>query len=302
MTKINEWTSSQENTEASSLNNIEESIHGHFSHCLLEDLCLSFSIELSPRKESKNFYAIEPNNDLLHKFLSYNDFLNRSFDDILSTVMCSLVTKGVSYTEIVFYKDTDFNLIGIEFKPLNVYKARKKLNCTYFYARKHKKPLYGVLNNNLIFLDLKKIGYRRNFFLKIFSKLSKLEKKKYSFLRIPHGLPLILEKNFKRWLDFEFLKTNKKSFWDGRKPYNYFLNEPYSLYREANYKMIRYKFLDYILQEFNSSLERFSSKFSFNGRIVTTAIRINYQKHLKAFQDGEMNIEQLNTILTKNQD
>jgi hypothetical protein len=102
---------------------------------------------------------------------------------------------------------------------------------------------------------------------------------------------------FEQLADFKLLYLNRKTYWLGRNYKNQFMSESYLLYRIAHFKMLRLKFLDYILKQYNAALDRFKEEYIISGEIITTSTRIDYDKYLTDLKDGKLNTTQVSDVI-----
>lgn len=300
MIKNNDYTSSQQSIAAKHAHNIDSIKTSVHSSVFVKNFCLPFSTSFSSISKHEDFYTIKPSNDPLQEYLMFNSYFRYDFERTLASNMFSLMVKGKAHSEIVFYRDKSSNLKGIEFVPLNPYKTRKRSNYTDFYSKKQRLFDYRILNKNLVVMDLKETGFKRTFFKKVLINMAKLERIEYNSTRKVISPSSGLKKEL-HWFDFEILRINQKTFWNPKLQVNYFINDSYRLYREANYKTIRLNLLDYILNQYNSSIDKFKKEYHFSGNIRTSVERIDYKKHLQDFTDGLITTKQLTDMIIMNQ-
>lgn len=276
---------------------------GMYTHILLEDFGRSFSLELAPFEEHDNFYGVTPTEDSLKKLLQFNDysFFRYSFDTLLNTIMHYLIINGKTYLEIVKWTDSSGKLQGIELVPLC---ARRGIRFgeTYFFSVKTPdgRSRFRLNKQAVVAFSLKDIGFKRRFFLRLISKLSRIDLSGYTDLTLDQNLKGIYSfTEHQKQMDYLLLKYTRKVFWYGRSHSNQHLSESYLLYREAYYAMLQYKFLDYILQRINNGFEPLRQEFGFEGKIVTCLPRIDYKKYLEEYCAGRINASQLGDIILK---
>jgi len=276
---------------------------GMYTHMLLEDFGRSFSIELAPFEEHDNFYGITPTEDLLKDLLQFNDysFFRYSFDTLLNTIMHYLIINGKTYLEIVKWTDSSGKLQGIELVPLCAQRGiRFGKTCFFSVKTPDGRSRFRVNKQAVVTFSLRDMGFKRRFFLRLISRLSRIDLLGNTDLTLDQNLEGIYSfTEHQKHMDYLLLKYTKKVFWHGRKHSNQHLSESYLLYRQAYYAMLQYKFLDYILQRINSGFEPLRQEFGFEGKITTCLPRIDYKKHLQEFHDGKINTSQLGDIIFK---
>lgn len=159
---------------------------------------------------------------------------------------------------------------------------------------------FRVNKQAVVTFSLRDMGFKRRFFLRLISRLSRIDLLGNTDLTLDQNLEGIYSfTEHQKHMDYLLLKYTKKVFWHGRKHSNQHLSESYLLYRQAYYAMLQYKFLDYILKRINSGFEPLRQEFGFEGKITTCLPRIDYKKHLQEFHDGKINTSQLGDIIFK---
>lgn len=276
---------------------------GMYTRMLLEDFARSFSVELAPFEEHDIFYGVTPPEDLLKKLLLFNDysFFRYSFDALLNTIMHYLIINGKIYLEIVKWTDSSGKLQGIELAPLC---ARRSIRFwkTYFFSVKtpEGRSRFRLNKQAVMTFRLKDIGFKRRSFLRLVRKLSRIDLLGCTDMTLDQNLKGIYSfTEHKKQMDYLLLKYTRKVFWHGRNHSNQHLSESYLLYREAYYAMLKYKFLDYILQIINNGFEPLRQEFGFEGKIITTLPKIDYKKYLEEYHAGRINASQLSDIIFK---
>ena len=276
---------------------------GLHAHMFLQDFCSSFSIGLAPFNSYKDFYGVVPSDDLLKKYLLFEDyaFFSYSFENILNTIMHYLVLNGRVYLEIVKWTNTSENLHGIQFIPICV-KKKFPLRKSYYFSYKSPegKVKFSVSKRAIVSFDLKDMGFNRRFFLRMINNLSRIDLFSVSNLTLDKSLEGIY--NFtehQKRIDFLLLKYTRKIFWLGRDYSNQHLSESYLLYRQLYYTILQQYFLDYILKQLNEGLEPLRQEFGFKGKITTLIPKIDYKKHFEEYYSGKINASQLGDIIFK---
>ena len=300
MKRKNENYISSQQSPRSSLKHDYKYKESMYSHMFLEDFCISFSFEFSSINKDNDFYDVRPANDNLKKYLLFENysFFRYDFEKILDSSMYSLILGGKSYIEIVTWKDSEGCIKGISFIPLGATNAKEHKEEVLFTSILYngEKTKYKIKKKNVIALDLKEIGFQRNYFRRLINKMAAIELPSASMLENGQKIGFDFREYNKR-NELKLLQFNKKTHWLGRNYSNQHLSESYLLYRTAHYKMLRLTILDYFLKKFNDALKRFQGECSFEGKIVATFQRINYEEHLEALRKGEINTSQFRDII-----
>lgn len=269
----------------------------------MEDFCRRFSISLYPYEKHDDFYDIDPSCALLKKYLLFNDysFFRYTFDQKLSSIIHHLILNGKAYLEIVKWTDKTGQLQGIEFVPIGVKHSIKIGGKFYFFSKSQGQRLkFKIDEQSVVVFRLKDLGFRRKYFLHLLNKMSLLDITATTALTTDESLNGIYDfTEHQRQVDFCLLKYTRKIYWLGRSYSNQHLSESYLLYRMAHYKMLRFKFLDYILRQINNGLEDLQKEFKFDGKIVTPLERTNFEAHLREYYSGRISASQLSDILNK---
>lgn len=275
-------------------------IRSLYSHMLIEDLCRHFSIEFSSFHIRRDFYKVQPIGDVLETFLKTKDWydISHSFDEVLGQSMFSLILKGKAYIEVVLLKDDLDALESITFRSLIFTSAKTKKHITKLisHTSSGEKIKYNISNKYLIILDLRELGFSRNYFVGLIKKLAPLEVTKYTDLMLDKKSKFDFNE-YKRKADFKLLYLTKDIHWMGRNYDNQYLSENYLLYRISMYKKMRWEFLDYMIKKFNEALDRFKDEYTFKGRIVVNTVPIDYEKHLADLSEGKINTTQMSDIV-----
>lgn len=272
-----------------------------YASMFIDDFCSSFSCSFSGINKSREFFKIEPSNSYLEKILTNKrySFLEYDFDQLLQQNMYSLILSGQSYVEIVLAKDENGELQEIAFEPLVIETAWRKKGTTIFRACGYDKKVvkYEIPNERLIKFSLKDLGFTPHYFIKLINRMKSLDLPNPSLVTV--GKMGFNITDFKQMSERKLLKLNDKTYWLGRNYNNEFLSECYLLFRVANYKMLRFRFLDYFLKEYNQSLKRLGDNYGFSGRIITST-KINYNDCLEKLAKGDFNTSQASNFINSN--
>lgn len=276
-----------------------------YSHMFLEDFSGWFSSGFTPVGERDGFYNVTPENDTLKELLLFSDYsyFDYGFDKLLSEVMYYLLINGRTYIEIVSFMNQEGIVKGIEFVCVPAKYYGTKLGKCYFVAQS---PENGIINfdielKQLVIFDLKDLGFHRNYFRKMINHLSLFDATNaFEFVRDPKMEGIFDFKEFQKYMEYKLLKDTGAIHWLGRNYSNQHLSESYHLYRTIQYKVLRYRFLQYILDQINAGLDKFKSEWGFAGNISVSVSLAHYEEAFNRYSKGEINASTLGDIVIKN--
>ena len=280
-----------------------------YSNMFIQDFTLGFSYDLAPNdlhvEMRKNFYRINPEDDALKRLIlcKYNSFFDYEFDKLLSRIMYCLLVNGRTYLEIVSLKDKENTVHGIEFVCIPARPPRARSNTYDFTVKNYKEKVvhFSVDRNRLVIFDLKDLGYHRNFFRKMINHLSIFDATNAAELMLDSTMKDIFDfEKYQKSMDYKLLKDTHSIHWLGRDYSNQYLSESYHLYRQMQYKVLRYKFLQYILHQINVGLSHFKTEWGFSGEISTSVSLPPYEDLLIQYNKGEINSSTLCDIVLQN--
>ena len=221
-------------------------------------------------RSDSNFYTIYPEDASLTKLLWFNGRFNLDYnlDTIFSQIVRQLILNGRAYLEIIFFKDFENVIKGINFVPINAKKRKNDLNHYTFQAIdwKNVQIEFSVESKYIVEFDLRDLGYGRNYFRRLLKKLANLDVTKASQLTFDSRLYVYLLE-YVKITEYDLLKFTNNVHWLGRNYSNQHLSESYLLYRKIKFKILRYEFLKYILEQINCGLDRLKEEWGFTGNI-----------------------------------
>lgn len=273
----------------------------------IDDFSAWFSSEFTPigLRSDSNFYTIYPEDASLTKLLWFNGRFNLDYnlDTIFSQIVRQLILNGRAYLEIIFFKDFENVIKGINFVPINAKKRKNDLNHYTFQAIdwKNVQIEFSVESKYIVEFDLRDLGYGRNYFRRLLKKLANLDVTKASQLTFDSRAKEYF--NFKEYVkitEYDLLKFTNNVHWLGRNYSNQHLSESYLLYRKIKFKILRYEFLKYILEQINCGLDRLKEEWGFTGNIGISFTLPDYNAFIKKYESGEYNASKLGDIVIQN--
>lgn len=280
-------------------------INSLHAHMFLEDFSGMFSSEFTPLSVRDGFYDVRPQDDVLKKLMQYTEYsyFDYEFDRLICNVMCYLILNGKAYVEIVSWTGEDDTIKGIEFVPVCAkccHTSREKYS---FIAKNHNNETihFSIDKKRLVLFDLRDLGFHRNYFRKLINSLAEFDATNASELMLDPDMNGVFDfTEYQKSLDYKLLKLTKPIHWLGRNYDNQHLSESYLLYRKIQYKTLRYKFLEYFLQQINEGLDRFKCEWGFSGKISISYPLPDYKNAFNQYKNGQINSSQLCKLVIEN--
>lgn len=276
-----------------------------YSHMFLDDFSGLFSSTFAPIGKHDCFYNITPEDDVLKRLLLFNDYSNfdYNFDTLLSRITYYLIVNGRTYVEIVSFMDQENIVKGVEFVCIPAkchYTKGNKYRLTA-QSPKNKSIQFDIDLNRLIIFDLKDLGFRRNYFRKMINHLSVFDVSNATTLMLnPEMNGIFNFEEYQKAIEYKLLKDTKSIHWLGRNYSNQHLSESYQLYRTMQWKILRCKFLKYILLQINNGLNNFKTQWGFAGNISASISLSHYKDAFEQYSKGEINALKLCGIVVEN--
>lgn len=273
-------------------------INNTYSHRFYRDLFTGYAYSLGEKKlDRRDFFVIVPDNrEIVKIFTTYYDFsydLERTIDNALY----SMAVYGKAY---IFVKPEYVEKIEEDGKTNNVLEklyireAKGILKKDIFYYKTYSKEIssFDISEGMLITLDLKELGFKRNYFTKLVKRLGK-----YDITSAP--IELI---NTEPTYDFSVhVNKNREKFLREVKNINWYfgtegLSDSYILYKEINMKIFKMRLLQYVLEKINKVLaNKYIQDREF--RIEARTKNIDYVEVWKKYNKGELTVSDLSKIL-----
>lgn len=276
-----------------------------YSYMFLEDFSGWFSSEFTPIGKRDEFYSVIPENDILKRLLLFSDcsYFDYSFDKLLSKIMHYLLINGRTYLEIVSLMNQESVVEGIEFVCVPAkYRGTRLGKCNFVALNPQNKVInFSIDRKRLVIFDLKDLGFHRNYFRRIINHLSLFDATNaFEFMRDSKMKEIFNFKEHQKYMEYKLLKDTSSIHWLGRNYSNQHLSESYHLYRTIQYKVLRYKFLQYILDQINAGLDKSKSEWGFAGNISVSVSLEHYEEAFSRYSKGEINASTLGDIVIKN--
>lgn len=276
-----------------------------YSRMFLEDFTGLFSSAFTPIEKRDCFYTIIPEDDPLKKLLQFNSFgaHDYNFDTLLSRITYYLIINGKTYVEIVPFMDQENTVKGIEFVcvPAKCHYIRGNKYRLTARSPENKRIQFDIDLNRLVIFDLKNLGFRKNYFRKIINHLSVFDVTNATTLMLNPKMNGIFNfEEYQKAIEYKLLKDTKAIHWLGRNYSNQHLSESYQLNRTMQWKILRCKFLKYILLQINNGLNNFKTQWGFAGNISASVSLSHYKDAFEQYSKGEINASKLCGIVVEN--
>lgn len=218
-------------------------------------------------------FRIEEFDSKLKKMITLSDYtyLEYGLGKVITNSLYTLLTKGKSYLQVVYYLDDNDNVIGFDFKELYYEKILKGIkNIKFYYPNSSGRKVLKISKDDLICLKCSKCGFKKR-------ELRKIEKG----LRDMKLFPISAEKMYELNVDFmhynkeeklNLLRITKNIPWNGRDSRNEYITYQYYLFRLAKFRKQQIILLKYIVDEINAKLIEIGNKNKFKGSIVYDAL------------------------------
>ncbi len=266
-----------------------------YSNRLYHELFMNYSCSLSDKSDRHDFYRILSDDTEISK-LFWSDFSNR-LEQIINEVLYSLATYGLAYICIkpdYINVDTNDGKTHKVLQTLHINEAKGILKNNIFYYKNYNNEIveYDTRAGSLIVFDIKELGFRRNYFVKLNKKLSKYDitstSTKLIYEESAYDFSVHSHKCQRR-----ILKAVANSGW---MPISDGLSDSYILYKVIKTKMFKMKCLNYVLNKVNNVLrDKYIRDESF--KIEASTKNVDYEEIWKKYQCGDVTLSELSKIV-----
>lgn len=271
-----------------------------YSHRFYEDLFTGYAYSLSEKKlDRRDFFFIVPDDREIIKIFSDTSHYDFSYDleRTIDNALYSMAVYGKAYIFVrpeYIEKIEDDGKKNNALKALHIGEIKGILKKNTFYYRTYSKEIssFDISEGVLISLDLKELGFKRNYFTKLVKRLGKYDTTSASIALInnepTYDFSVHVNKNQEK-----ILRKVSDIGWrfgtDG-------LSDSYILYKEIKMKIFKMRLLQYVLEKINKVLadEYFQRK---EFRIEARTKNIDYVEVWEKYNKGELTVSDLNKIL-----
>ncbi len=271
-----------------------------YSLNFFNELFTGYSYSLNERKfEGRDFFNISPKDSGIEKLFNNSrcyDFSN-SFEQTINSALYSMAVYGKAYIFIraeYTEKTEEKGNVNKVLKSLDIHEVKGVLKNDIFYYKTYSKGIsyFTISEGSLIILDLKELGYKRNYFTKLIKKLGTYDVTSDS-LELINNEPAYDFNTHVSINRIRFLKKVSDIGWefgtDG-------LSESYILYKEIKMKLFKKRMLQYVLEKINEVIvEKYVQDKDF--RIEAMTGNIDYEEVWNKFQSGELTVTDLSKIV-----
>lgn len=265
----------------------------------LQDMTLSFSIELGNRSQYNNFYHITPMEGSvysLYKEYSHHFFLD-SIDDLLRDIVRNVFLHG----SVFIYLETDEkngNLKNWKFEVAH-YK---------FYLKGHHK--YYLINNNfdvktfplekIAHISIADFGFTKKELRMIYKALRQSD----SLISDATDLYISPKYDFKRhakYTDTFLLSAISKIYWDNRSATNKYYTVPCVLHQRSKYLQLKLRILNLLIKKLNMLASYLYLRYGIYGQLhYNSQFSIEeIDRRMLQYNEGSINTHSLSNYLYK---
>ena len=269
-----------------------------YSNRFLTDLFTGYEYSLS-RNNKDDFFRVTPNDKEIISLFTPNITYNFSYEfgQIIDRILLSMATYGKSYIIIKpdYIEGNDKKgKVNQVIGTLSIAEVKGVLKGNTFYYKFFDGKIheFKIHEGTLITFDLKEVGYKRNYFVKIAKKLEKHEIISESWFSIKNDPNYDFDVHLYN-SKIKTLKLVKDLGW-------YFetenLSGSYILFKEIQMKLFKIKMLDYVLEKINKALiDKYIDSKDF--KIEASIDNLNYEDTREKFQTGEITKSELSKIV-----
>lgn len=278
-----------------------------YSSRFYQDFCTAFSIRLNKNDSNKSFFFFEPSECIASKLLCANNHydLGHKVEQTIENAMFSLMAYGRAYIYLqphYIHQASSSNTEGSTQRIISALDIgeikgaiKKKIGnkCIFYSLGFNGKVITReLLNDGLIILNIKELGYEKKYFPHLLKKLKKCD--------VTSSTMMIFE-NFKEY-DFnahlekkrlQFLKATKSIGWTFG---NDSLSDSYILYRQILQNKFRIKALEFIISKINIGLSNCLHNKAV-GKLTANINKLDYDDIWRKYSKGEITVTELTNIL-----
>lgn len=271
-----------------------------YSHRFYEDLFTGYAYSLSEEKlDRRDFFKISSADKEIEKLFRNATHYDFSYDleQTIDRALYSMAVYGKAYLFVrpkYTEKNGDNGKTNKVLQSLHIGEVKGVLKKNTFYFRTYSKVVskFDIGEGSLITLDLKDLGYKRNYFTNLVKKLGKYDAMSASIELLndepTYDFSVHININQRR-----FLKKVSNIGWnfgtDG-------LSDSYILYKEIKKKQFKMRLLQYVLEKINKVLsDDYIQDKSF--KIEARTKKVNYLEAWGKYQGGELMVSDLSKII-----
>lgn len=231
----------------------------------------------------------------------YEEF-NYRMEMIVKQCMDTLIFHGKAYLEIALELDKDNHISGIQLLPLVAQcmeknsKEHRFCSITWNHDEKH----FTIENQCLVVFDLQGLQLKRTLFTDVFDRVLKADKVlgKETLAKIANPPPWYNFNEHLRKRVLQIMKATKDVYYtDYPVLETQLASDFFILYRSCHREDLKYRMMEYIVNQINYKLKPLTEKHNLHGQLVFSAPAIDYIKEYQKLCEGEISIKQLNDLL-----
>ena len=273
-----------------------------YSYRFYTDMFSGYAYSLSEDKTGRrDFYKISSDDKEIVKLFrnsAHYDF-SYEFGQTIDSVLYSMAVYGKAYIfikpEYIEKTDEKEKIIKI-ISALHIGEVKGIPKKNTFYYSNFSKEIseFNLCEGSLITFDLKEVGYKRKYFVKLVKQLGKYDATSSSLELInnepSYDFNVHITKSRK-----QFLRKVRNIGWNFG---NDGLSDSYILYKQIQMKLFKMKMLQYVLGKINLVL---ADVYIINSEFKIEALpgNIDYEDAWAKFQNGKFTVSELSNIIWK---
>jgi hypothetical protein len=268
-----------------------------YSHRFYQDLFNGYAYSLGEKAfDRKDFFLVRSTDKDIEKLFCNDSGCDFSYylEQTIDRAIYSMAVYGKAYLYVKpEYKKNDAKnerkIISLRIAEI---KGIRKKNSFYYKTYSNEVSKLDISEGSLITLDLKDLGYTRNYFVRLVKNLGKCDVTTASLELIneesAYDFSVHVNKIQKRFL--------KKVSYIGWKFGTDGLSDSYILYKEIKMKIFKMKVLKYVLEKINKALvDNYIQDKKFKIEALTK--NVDYEETWKKYKKGELTVSDLNKIV-----
>lgn len=272
-----------------------------YSHRFFLDICSGYSFILGNNK-GDDFYSFEPPKCEMERLLNgTNYYFSHTIEQRVSELISDIIQYGKAYIyirpEYKVHKEKDGQnletLFGIILEVVKGFVLQNH-DKTIFYEKGYDGQVKERIlsNNELIIFDIKKLGFRKNYFMKMVKKLGSVDMTSSSLMLTGKVKGYDFLDHYNKYRIKE-LKVTKDIGWAFRINE---LSESYILYKKIQQNKLKIKILNYVIERINEGISTYLQNEDV-GKLVANIKDIQYDQCWNDFKNGKISITELSKIL-----
>lgn len=225
---------------------------------------------------------------------------SQNFDYAFENIVCSsirhLIFHGKAYLAIILTLNQEDEVTHVEFLPLYAQiKKKGKGKIEFISISWDDKMLdFTVESRFLVSVSLADMGIHEELFISAFEKIRDIPLITEQIEPVLHPKPWYNFNNTVREREMEILKATKDFYYAGPGVSNSKLMSDFHLiYRICQFKMLKRKVFDHIVEQINKQLTALEDEYHFPGQIIINFPPVDYMSYYEKLEHGEITLKQM---------